>query len=100
MRDCARVRRPGPSPGSAVNASKAEAGEVLAGDGAELGDTLSYARVRDNAKVRNEVEKVAAPIERSYHNVIGQLREQKAVGVVVAVNGDIIWADIFASPAL
>ena len=83
-----------------VNDSKAEAVEVLAGDAAELGDTTSYARVRDNAKVRNEVEKVAAPIERSYQTVIGQLREQKAVGVVVAVNGDIIWADIFASPAL
>jgi hypothetical protein len=29
-----------------------------------------------------------------------QLRDRNAVGVVVAVNGEIIWADIFASPSL
>lgn len=29
-----------------------------------------------------------------------QLRAQKAVGVMAAVNGQIIWADIFASPEL
>src|SRR5207237_9347761 len=33
-------------------------------------------------------------------SLIQQLRERNAVGVVVAVNGEIIWADIFASTAL
>jgi hypothetical protein len=28
------------------------------------------------------------------------MRDKKAVGVVVAVNGDIVWADIFASTQL
>jgi hypothetical protein len=31
---------------------------------------------------------------------MSQLRERHAVGVVVAVNGGIIWADIFASTSL
>jgi hypothetical protein len=60
----------------------------------------SYARVMENDEVRKEVDKVAAPMERSYQGAIGALRERKAVGVVVAINGQIIWADIFASPAL
>jgi hypothetical protein len=32
--------------------------------------------------------------------VIHQLRDRNAVGVVVAVNGEIIWADVFASSQL
>jgi hypothetical protein len=47
-----------------------------------------------------KVEAVAAPLEQSYDKVIRDLRERRAVGVVVAVNGEIIWADIFASTSL
>jgi len=43
---------------------------------------------------------VAAPVERSYESVIKQLRNQNAVGVVVAIDGEIVWADIFASTPL
>jgi hypothetical protein len=43
---------------------------------------------------------VAAPLEQSYLGVIRELRERNAVGVVVAVNGRMIWADIFASTPL
>jgi hypothetical protein len=43
---------------------------------------------------------VAAPIARNYESVIKQLRDRNAVGVVVAVNGEIIWADMFASSSL
>jgi len=32
--------------------------------------------------------------------VIKQLRDRNAVGVVVAVNGEVIWADMFASTSL
>ena len=47
-----------------------------------------------------QVDKVAAPIEREYRSLIGELRQRNAVGVVVAVRGRIIWSDLFASPAL
>ncbi len=54
----------------------------------------------DNAEVKQKVDSVAAPMERDYRSLIQQLREHNAVGVVVAVNGEIIWADIFGSPGL
>jgi hypothetical protein len=39
-------------------------------------------------------------VQRDYESVIRQLRDKNAVGVVVAVNGEIVWADIFASTQL
>jgi len=46
------------------------------------------------------VDDIVQPMQKSYESVIKQLREQHAVGVVVAVKGRIIWADIFASNGL
>ena len=66
----------------------------------EIGNTSSYARVMENSEVKKRVDSVAAPIERGYESVIHQLRDRNAVGVVVAVNGEIIWADVFASSQL
>lgn len=62
--------------------------------------TTSYARVMDNKEVQKQVDAVAGPVQRSYESVIRQLRDKNAVGVVVAVNGEIVWADIFASTQL
>ncbi|HYL16410.1 MAG TPA: DUF6569 family protein [Terriglobales bacterium] len=66
----------------------------------EVQSTSSYARVMDNKAVRKEVDSIAVPIENSYRGLMKQLRDQNAVGVVVAVNGEIVWADIFASTDL
>lgn len=66
----------------------------------EMAQTSSYAKVNENKAVRKNVEAIAAPIERDYQSLIHQLRDRNAVGVVVAVNGRIIWADIFASTEL
>jgi hypothetical protein len=65
-----------------------------------LGQTSSYARVMQNDDVRKQVDSVAAPIQQSYQSVIRQLRDRNAVGVVVAVNGQIVWTDLFASTQL
>ena len=62
--------------------------------------TSSYAQVMDNAEVKQKLDAVAAPIERDYSKLIRELRDRNAVGVVVAVDGEIIWADIFASSQL
>ena len=62
--------------------------------------TTSYARVMDNKEVQKQIDAVAEPVERNYESVIRQLRDKNAVGVVVAVNGEIVWADIFASTHL
>jgi len=69
-------------------------------NGRELRDTTSYAKVMQNDAVQTRVDSVAKPIEQQYESTIKQLREQNAVGVVVAVNGQIVWADIFASTSL
>ncbi len=66
----------------------------------ELRATSSYARVMENKDVKAQVDAVAKPIEQNYQSLIKQLRDRNAVGVVVAVNGRIIWADIFASSDL
>jgi hypothetical protein len=67
---------------------------------APVAGTTSYAKVMGNDEVQKKVEAVAAPLERSYESVIKQLRNQNAVGVVVAIDGEIVWADIFASTPL
>ena len=67
---------------------------------AEVNSTSSYARVMDNKEVQKKVDSVAEPVQRDYESVIRQLRDKNAVGVVVAVNGEVVWADIFASTQL
>jgi hypothetical protein len=62
--------------------------------------TTSYAKVLQNEEVQQKLDAVAAPIQHDYQSLIKQLRDRHAVGVVVAVNGEIIWADIFASTDL
>ncbi|MFZ3339956.1 MAG: DUF6569 family protein [Terriglobales bacterium] len=70
------------------------------GAAAEVSSTTSYARVMENKDVQKQVDSVAVPVQRDYESVIHQLRDKNAVGVVVAVNGEIVWADIFASTQL
>ncbi len=50
--------------------------------------------------MQKQVESITEPMQKSYESVIKQLRNQNAVGVVVAVKGHIVWADMFASSAL
>jgi hypothetical protein len=69
-------------------------------DAEALRTTSSYAVVMENKEVKEKVDEVAKPIEQNYQSVVKQLRDRKAVGVVVAVNGRIIWSDVFASTEL
>jgi hypothetical protein len=66
----------------------------------EMSRTSSYAKVNENQEVKKRVDAIAKPIEENYQSLIHQLRDRNAVGVVVAVNGRIIWADVFASSDL
>jgi hypothetical protein len=78
----------------------AVAAQLSAPMAAAVGGTSSYARVMQNDEVKQKVDAVAEPMRRDYQSVIKQLRDHNAVGVVVAVNGEIIWADIFANTSL
>lgn len=89
-----------------VFASPGVAGGAVGGQNAndarvrELHSTTSYAKVRNNEAVKQQVDAITEPMQKSFESVIKQLRDQNAVGVVVAVKGKIIWADIFASNSL
>ena len=74
-----------------------EAGALAA---APIQESSSYARAVDSQEVKKQLDTVAAPVQQQYQSVIHQLRDRHAVGVVVAVNGQVIWADVFASTSL
>src|SRR5205814_3854739 len=67
---------------------------------ADARNTTSYAKTMQYEAVQKTVDDVAKPIQTSYDSIMRQLRDKHAVGVIVAVNGQIIWAEIFASTQL
>jgi hypothetical protein len=75
-------------------------GAVAGAIGGPIPRQSSYAKTFDDEKMRQAITEQAAPLEQSYSSLMKQLRDQHAVGVVVAVGGGIIWADLFASTAL
>jgi hypothetical protein len=83
-----------------VNESKAKVAQNVPSAAPEVNGTSSYASAMGGTVVAREYAKIAAPLEKDYRNVIRDLKDRNAVGVVVAVNGDILWADIFASSDL
>ena len=83
-----------PSPSMAIASPT-----VVAPNPASLG-TTSYARAMLSAAVSQKVDEAAAPLIKSRAKVLEKLREQHATGVVVAVRGEIIWADIFSDTDL
>ncbi|MFY9559959.1 MAG: DUF6569 family protein [Terriglobales bacterium] len=85
-----------------VRKSQTAMAETVTVDGAadQVNSTTSYARVMGNKEVAKQVDSVAEPMQRNYESVIRQLRDKNAVGVVVAVNGEVVWADLFASTQL
>src|SRR5579884_3758576 len=68
--------------------------------GGSYRSSTSYAQMIENKEVQKKVDEVAVPVQRNYSKLIRELRSKNAVGVVVVVNGEIVWADIFASTSL
>lgn len=62
-----------------------------------IGGTTSYAKVFSSAPVSKAVAQYGRENDQS---ILRELRAKGAVGVVVAVNGRVQWADIFASSDL
>ena len=58
--------------------------------------STSYAKAMENPDVQRKVESVAA----DYDGMLRELKKEGAKGVVVAINGRILWADVFASTEL
>jgi ARG and Rhodanese-Phosphatase-superfamily-associated Protein domain len=64
--------------------------------GPAIHNTTSYAKAMQNP----EVEKRVSSIAGDYDGLLHELRKVGAKGVVVAINGRITWADVFASTDL
>ncbi|MGB6728458.1 MAG: DUF6569 family protein [Terracidiphilus sp.] len=63
-------------------------------------NTTSYAKVMQNKIISAKVDEAAAPTIEVKAEVLEKLRQEHAVGVVVAVHGNLIWADLFANTDL
>ena len=62
--------------------------------------TTSYAKAMQSDEFKAKVDDAAAPLMKSRDEIMAQLRKEGAVGVVVAVRGEIVWADLFSSTDL
>jgi hypothetical protein len=61
-----------------------------------IGGTTSYARAVQTPEVQDKLRSLTA----DYDGILHDLRKVDAKGVVVAINGKITWADLFASTDL
>jgi hypothetical protein len=69
------------------------------GEGSSLG-TTSYAKAMQTQAVSARVDEEAAGLVQSREQAMTTLRQEHAVGVVVALRGEVIWADIFSDTGL
>ncbi len=58
-----------------------------------VGGPTSYAATMANPRVQATIDNAAG----NYNSILQELRKTGAKGVVVAINGNIVWADLFAS---
>jgi hypothetical protein len=87
-----------------VAAAPVAGGPMIAAPGGATGsirgNSTSYAKAMEDSQVSAKVDEAAAPVMKSREQVLNRLREEHAIGVVVAVRGEIVWADLFASTDL
>ncbi len=63
-------------------------------------NTTSYAKAMQNGAISAKVDEAAAPVMKSREQVLARLKQEQAVGVVVAVRGELVWADLFTDTDL
>jgi len=83
---------------SAMAAAPPPPGVMMPNVGAPA--TTSYAKAMQSEQLQAKVDNAAAPLMKSREEIMSQLRKEGAVGVVVAVRGEIVWADLFSSTDL
>jgi hypothetical protein len=94
----------GSSIASAPSASVPSRESMYRGDVVDADDrataTSSYAQAMSTSQAQAQVDAVAAPVLGENNEVIERLRHEQVIGVVAAIDGHIVWADLFASPEL
>jgi hypothetical protein len=58
--------------------------------------TTSYAKAMQTSAVSTKVDEAASRSVQSREQALATLRQEHAVGVVVALRGEVIWADMFS----
>jgi hypothetical protein len=97
----AMAARPNAGAGTVVRGpvqADATRGDLM--DGRPGLGTTSYAKAMQTQAVSAKVDQETAGLAQSRQQALTALRQEHAVGVVVAVRGEIIWADIFSDPGL
>jgi len=85
---------------AAAPSASMHGGSGYGGSSAGAPSTTSYAKMMESSAVSEKVDEAAAPVMKARDQVLAQLRQERAVGVVVAVRGEIVWADLFADTGL
>jgi ARG and Rhodanese-Phosphatase-superfamily-associated Protein domain len=63
--------------------------------------TSSYVDAFNSPKAKRDLEEVSSSIQTEYERELReQIRDRGAVGVVVAIDGQLVWSDVFSSPDL
>ncbi|HEX4284411.1 MAG TPA: DUF6569 family protein [Terracidiphilus sp.] len=82
-----------------VRESNAKIAQNLSAPEAQaVGGTSSYAKVFASAPVAKAMAEYGG--HEAEQSILRELRARKAIGVVIAINGHVMWADIFASSDL
>ena len=85
---------------SSIHTTNPDRQMVFENAGVGYGGTSSYAQEMASPDAQKAIDKVAAPALVNDSAMPEQLHKLQAVGVVAAINGHILWADVFASPEL
>jgi hypothetical protein len=94
---------------STAEARQRVAGAVAAAEGgrpaaeveSELGRSSSYAQMEASPTIKRQIDDASAGLQRDYEQALrGALQGRNVVGVVVAINGEVVWADLFADSSL
>lgn len=67
----------------------------------ELRSSTSYAQVERSGELKRKIDEASGDLQRDYERALrGALRGKNVVGVVVAINGEVVWADLFSDSDL
>ncbi|MGH9812576.1 MAG: ARPP-1 family domain-containing protein, partial [Candidatus Acidiferrales bacterium] len=63
----------------------------------QMGRSSSYAQLENTPEIKRRLDSANDGLQRDYEQALkGALRGKNVVGVVVAINGEVVWADLFA----
>ncbi len=67
----------------------------------ELQSSSSYAQMEASPTIKRRIDDASTGLQRDYERALrGALQGKNVVGVVVAINGEVVWADLFADSSL